>query len=300
MPTQEQLDNLGKLIGDVRDRYPYLGPFLDRPEISNLIYQAASNGWSQGELQAAVEKTDYWKSTTESQRNWDRLVAIDPASAQRQFFLQAENVQNMRTRLGVNISEDTYRRIAVEATRNGWDNNVIKTTLLGAHAQGGWQNLAGGDISRTITQVRNTASQFGVSLSDPTTFKFAQQLLDESMDAGGVEEYIRSQAMSRYARNDALVTALKAGMTTKAFADPYLQVAAKELSVNPETINLEDPKWSKFLEESPDPAKQGMTLDQWRQTIRRDAVYGWDKTGNARDEAAAMAAAFSKKFGAIG
>lgn len=299
MPTQEQLNNLAKLIGEVKDRFPQLAPFLERPDIGNLIYQAASAGWSSGELQAAVEKTDYWKNTTESQRNWDALSATDPASAQRQFFLQAQNVQNMRTRLGVNIDEGTYQRIAVEATRNGWDNSVIKTALLGAHAQGGWQNLAGGDIARTITQVRNTASNFGVSLSDPTTFKFAQQLLDESMDAGGVEEYIRSQAMSRYARNDALVAALKSGMTTKAYADPYLQVAAKELSVNPESINLEDPKWSKFLEDSPDPAKQGMTLDQWRQTIRRDSVYGWDQTTNARDEAAAMAAQFTKKFGVL-
>lgn len=302
MPSQSEIDqqnlqNLADLIGKAREMYPSLGPLVNMPDVAQTILSAAANGWDNGKLQAALEGTTYWKTTTANQRAWDVAVATDPATAQRQFFLGAKRVQDMRQKLGVSISEDDYTRIASDAVRNGWSDEVTRTALLGAHAQRGYRPAPGGDFGGTVTQLRALAKDYGVTLADETLYTHATRLLDGSMDEVGAADYMRTQAKSRYARNAQLTAALDTGLTVRQYADPYVQTAAKELAINPETIDLGQSKWSRFLDEGTDPAQQGMTLDQWRQTLRSDQQYGWDKTQAARDEASVLTAQLARKFG---
>jgi hypothetical protein len=302
MPTQAEIDQqnllmLADLMGRVRDMYPALGALVNQPEVQTVILQAAAAGWDNGKLQAALEGTNYWRTTTRQQRAWDVAVATDPATAQRQFFLGAKRVQDMRLKLGVEITEDDYTRIATDAVRNGWSDDVTRTALLGAHAARGYRPSPGGDFGGTVTQLRSLAKDYGVALSDETLYAHATRLLDGSMDEVGAADYMRNQAKSRYARNQQLVSALDTGLTVRQFADPYVQTAAKELSINPETIDLGQAKWARFMEESAEPGQQGMTLDQWRQIVRSDEQYGWDKTQAARDEAAQLTTQLARKFG---
>jgi hypothetical protein len=302
MPTQAEIDQqnlqmLADLMGKVRDMYPALGALVNQPDVQKTILEAAAAGWDNGKLQAALEGTTYWKTTTKQQRAWDIAVATDPATAQRQFFLGAKRVQDMRSKLGVSISEEDYTKIASDAVRNGWSDDVTRTALLGAHAARGYQPVAGGDFGGTVTQLKSLAKDYGVTLSDETLYTHATRLLDGSMDEVGAADYMRTQAKSRYARNQQLVAALDTGLTVRQFADPFVQTAAKELAISAETIDLGQSKWSRFMEESPDPGQQGMTLDQWRQTIRSDQQYGWDKTQAARDEASQLTAQLARKFG---
>lgn len=298
MATEAENKAFADLVMKVREKYPSLVGFLERPGIAAMLLQGAKDGWTADVMNQKFQETEYYKTTTDPQRKWDLLVATDPASAQRQYWLNTENTQKLGSSLGVQLDANSYQRITDEGTRNGWDNKTFTTALLGAHADGGWKPVSGGDLGHTITGIRGATANYGVTVSDPQIYKYAQGILNGSQTAEGVDEYLRSAAISRYSRNDALVAALKNGLTTKSFADPYMQVAAKELAINPETIDMQDSKWSRFLEESPDPAKQGMTLDHWRQTIRSDQVYGWDNTQGAKDEAANLASQLTKKFGA--
>lgn len=302
MPSQAEIDqqnlqNLANLVNKVREMYPALGALINQPGVQQVLLDAANNEWPPEKLQAQLENTTYWKTTTKQQRAWDIAVATDPATAQRQFFLGAKRVQDMRSKLGVSISEEDYTRIASDAVRNGWSDEVTRTALLGAHASRGYQQVAGGDFGGTVTQLRSLAKDYGVTLSDETLYKHATRLLDGSMDEVGAADYMRNQAKSRYARNEQLVAALDTGLTVRQFADPFVQTAAKELAISPETIDLGQAKWSRFMEEGSVPGQQGMTLDQWRQTIRSDQQYGWDKTQAARDEASQLTAQLARKFG---
>lgn len=302
MPTQAEIDQqnlqmLAELMGRARDMFPALGALVNLPGVQETILKAAAEGWDNGKLQAALENTSYWKTTTRQQRAWDVAVATDPATAQRQFFLGAKRVQDMRLKLGVEITEDDYTRIASDAVRNGWSDDVTRTALLGAHAARGYRPAAGGDFGGTVTQLRSLAKDYGVTISDETLYAHATRLLDGAMDEVGAADYMRNQAKSRYARNAQLVAALDAGLSVRQFADPYVQTAAKELAINPEIVDLSQSKWARFLEESPEPGQQGMTLDQWRQIVRSDEQYGWDRTQAARDEAAQLTAQLGRKFG---
>lgn len=283
----------------VRTNYPEVAGFLEIPGIAEVLLNAAREEWPPGKLEAALHATDYWKRTTESQRRWDMVRITDPATAQRQFMLTAQHVQQMRQRLGVDISEETFTQIASDATRGTWSDDTLRIALVGAWQAGGYRTVAGGDLGATISDVRKLASEYGVTLSDGTVFENARRLAEGSMDELGMQDYVRQQAVSRYNRNEALVQALGRGVTTKQFADPYLQVAAKELNMNPENMSLMDSKWSRFLEDGPTPGQQGMTLDQWRRVVRSDQAYGWDKTQNAKDEAAALTTQLARKFGAF-
>ena len=286
-----------KLVDEVRNQFPEVAPLLNKPGIAEVLLQAAQNQWSTGKLEAALADTDYWKSTTKQQRSWDAAVVMDPATAQRQFFLSAQHAQQMRQRLGVDISEETFRQIAADATRNGWDDNTLRTALVGAWQNNGYKTVPGGDLGGSITQIRKMANEYGVTLSDGVIYDHASRLANGAMDEVGAEDYMRQQAISRYSRNQSLVSALQTGSTVRQFADPYLQVAAKELNTTPDRMTLDDSKWSRFLEDSGTPGQQGLSLDEWRRVVRSDAQYGWDKTANARDEAAALTTQLSRKFG---
>ena len=110
MPSQAEIDqqnlqNLANLVNKVREMYPALGALINQPGVQQVLLDAANNEWPPEKLQAQLENTAYWKTTTETQRAWDIVVATDPATAQRQFFLGAKRVQDMRSKLGVSISE---------------------------------------------------------------------------------------------------------------------------------------------------------------------------------------------------
>lgn len=300
MTVEEDNKAFADLVQKVRDNYPDLATFFERPGIATILLQGAKDSITPDVMEQRLHGTEYWRTTTDAQRKWDLLSGTDPAEATRQYWSNTQSTRRIGESLGVQLDDATYQKIATERTRNGWDDKMVTTALLGAHADGGWKPVSGGDLGHTITGIRGATANYGVTISDPQIYKYAQGILNGSQTAEGVDEYLRSAAISRYSRNDALVAALKNGMTTKSFADPYMQVAAKELAINPEAIDMQDSKWSRFLEESPDPAKQGMTLDHWRQTIRSDQVYGWDNTQGAKDEAATLASQLTKKFGATG
>ena len=84
------------------------------------------------------------------------------------------------------------------------------------------------------------------------------------------------------------------------FARTFVDLAASVLELSGEAIDLFDPKWQRALSTvDANGARRPMTLYEWRNTMRTDATYGWDRTSGARSEASQFASKIAQTFGSI-
>lgn len=286
------------LLQRLSSLYPPLMAFVSKPGVLQVLQQAADAGWTQAEVQSHLEQTDYWKNTTDAARQWDMLRATDPATAQQKWDTQWQHVADLRYKLGVPIDDNTFTWIATCAIQNGWTDQTITRSMLGK--AGGGKLPAGGDLGAALTQVHGLAADYGVHMGDAAALNHATGLLTGAHDAAGLADYFRGWAQKRWGDNKDLVAALDRGMTVKQYADPYMQMAAQELGLNPATIDLTKAKWSRMLDETDPKTGAPMSLLQWQSTIRQDPRYGYNQTAGAADQAAQLTAALAKEFGATG
>lgn len=289
-----------QLLATIRDRFQSLWPFIQKPGVFKVLADAINGGWSDIEVQDALQHTEYFLNTPIAARQWDALQATDPATATQKAALVKRTIDDLEKQLGVKL--DTSGGLSspgfqffVDAVRNGWDANEIKYRMI---AMGG-TTKKGGAVGATAAHIRSLANDYGVPLSDQAIMDWANQLAEGAIDDTAIQGYLIEQAKSLY---PGLSDALDRGITVRQYANPYLQLAAQELNIDPSTINLTDGKWMSALNQI-DPktgARVSMSLDQWLSELRTNPIYGYDKTNNARQSATQLATALGQKFGSIG
>jgi len=89
------------------------------------------------------------------------------------------------------------------------------------------------------------------------------------------------------------VAALERGLTVEDWADPYRQLAARELELPSTGVSLADPKFRDAI------LSDGLSLGEFRQRIREDDRFGWSETVAARDEAFGLVSSLLEGFGKI-
>lgn len=149
-----------------------------------------------------------------------------------------------------------------------------------------------------ISKYTKLSADYGL----PITFEAAARQVDRvvrgEVGPDALEQEMRNQAKALYPQ---LAQQIDAGSTVADVYAPYKQMAASLLGINPDTIDLSDPKWQTPLQL---PDKQGnrrlATTDEWQRTLRTDARFGYDQTSTGRQEASQFATQLGQTFGAIG
>lgn len=268
----------------IRQKYGYLGTILlDNPEIHNVLVQAVQGGWQPAQVEGALMGTAYWKTTQSSVRNWQTLQGTDPASAQAQIGTMQAQIGTQAEKLGVQIGPDRLRQMAEDSLKFGWDSNQLSQAIASEfhYVPGGQQ----GGIGQAEVQIRQLAKDYLVPLSDSTLSAWDGQIARGTATPETFRQYLLSQAKSMF---PALSQQLDAGMTTTQLAEPYRQIAAKDLDLSPDAIDFTDPKWSRALTQI-DPktnAPTTMSLYDWQRTIRGDDVYGFKDSHTGKTLAA--------------
>jgi hypothetical protein len=158
---------------------------------------------------------------------------------------------------------------------------------------------SGGEVTQNVTKVMGLADDYGVPLSMEQAGKWGYQLTGGIVDETALRGYMVEQAKSLF---PGLSDALERGITVRQYADPYLQIAQRELGTDPNTVALTDSKWNAALNQI-DPktgARVSMSLHDWTSHIRSNAEYGYDKTDQARSRSAQFATQLEQMMGALG
>jgi hypothetical protein len=107
----------------------------------------------------------------------------------------------------------------------------------------------------------------------------------------GQQDFFKEQAKLMYPNAAAL---FDSGKTLADIASGYFSEAADLLGKSPDEMDLTDPMWTGFLN-----GADGKILskDEWVRVIKTDSKYGYDKSQNARNEAATLTDQLFAAFG---
>lgn len=282
----------GSVEDIARQLYGYLASYMDDPELGPILKQAASEQWDQARLAGAVYKTQWYQHTGDSERQWDAQVKTDPQTINEKVAAQVASLSAQASGLGVNLSDEALQRIATDSLRQAWNDNQIKAAI-------GSEALKNpGLISQTaLTKYKQMASDYGVNWSDAGLNYWVDQGIKNGNDNGFLDQ-VRSYSKSLY---PTIAADIDKGITPSQYFDPYKQLAAQTLEVNPNDVNLSDPKWQRAIM-SLDPKtneRRPMTMYEWQQTLKTDPAYGWDKTKGGHDAAIQTATGIAQIFGKV-
>jgi hypothetical protein len=273
-----------------------LAPFVNDPEIRALLGRYVRGEIDDATLQGLVMQTKLWTTTTQAQRAWDTLGTTDPASQASKVTAQAAALTAQARGMGITLDPARADQLARDSLRNGW-NEVQIQQALGAEFHYNAAQLQG-QASAFRSQVDNLASSYFIPLSDAAKGNYVTWMVQGIVDQGWVENQMRNYAKSLF---PTIAADIDKGTTVAQYAEPYRQLAAQTLGVNPSSIDFVDPKWGAALNfvDPKDGSRRPMTLDQWNQTLRSDERYGWRNTSSAKAESYALVMNLAKAMGRV-
>lgn len=294
-----------ELLALIQKNHPDIWAILDKPGMLPVALdivkaEQAGQPWADAQITSALQATPYYQTTPGNVRDWDILRATDPATAKARMALTIRTVKDLSAELGVTLSQEggfgsQEFTFIQQAVSNNWDANEIRYQMLSLKDA----KHQGGMYASLSAQIRTWANDMGVPLSDQAIADWANKLGEGAIDQAGIQGYLQEQAKSLY---PGLASAIDRGITVKQYADPYIQLAAQELNINPAGVSLTDPKWMSALNQV-DPktgARVSLSLDDWLREIRTNPVYGYDGTIQASTRASQLAMQLEQKFGAAG
>jgi hypothetical protein len=279
----------------IRKWYGYSAWILDVPELRGKMLELgrefAGSDVDEARIEGALTGTEWWKTHESDQRLAIEEKMSDPATYNAKVEGKYRELATLTGTAGFSIPEGRLREIAITAYDAGWDRNEMNSALS---AEFDYDPTTGAqDTSALVGDLRQLASDYLVPLSEQTIDQWGKQIIAGTATNEGFTDYAKGVAKQMFGHYAADIDA---GRTVKQLADPFVQVAARDLELTADQIDLMDPKWRKALELDPETG-QPMQLSKWQRTIRSDSSYGWDTTQNARGEAAEFAKKIAEAFG---
>lgn len=304
-------------IKKVREEMPSMAYLLDIPEVAPLIIKLASGEISQQKFDYELYKTNFWRKTSESQRQWRAKVAIDPAKARAERQQMAERIGDLMAQMGIRtpvrgaVQAKGYRagkeggyevtganavsRIADLALYNGWNEDQITNYLLQFADYGQEGRNPTGGLGVGMTQVRRLEEQYGVTNRDRNRFRVARQILNGRETLEGYEEKLRARAMATYGDSEDIKGVLDRGGTLEDWFDPYRRMIADELEIPDAEISMNDRKWRNVLLHNDGTRTRSMTFDEAQTYVRQQAE--WADTRGGKEKEAQMLNTLLSAFG---
>lgn len=294
-------------INAVQQQYPNLAWLLSVPEVAPLIIQAAQTNMDPAQFQAEFESTNWYKSSSDTVRNWITEVETNPGQANADLSAQESAIYATVSQLGLGALPQQIVWLAQQSLAFGWTDQEIKDHIANYtqfNAQGqaflsinGITAGAGtpGELQANINSINTEAAKYLVPISASTAQAFAKSLANGTMDTAGVDAYMAQQATSLY---PSIAGAIKQGITPADYVTPYKEVAAQLLGISPNAIDMTQSKWNRALTApGPGGVPNAMSLYDWQQTLMQDPQYGYMNSVNAKDRASSIAQGLGEMFG---
>lgn len=283
------------------EMYPeYYAIVKSVPEVAALLKKSLGPpAWSDEKLEAELRKTNWWKTTVASAREWDMASGLDPATYQGRVDEQAAAINQQALDLGIRLSDERLQKLATDSLRLGWSGQTITNSIGMAASEGGaagTTQLREGYYGQSIREI---SQQYGVSLADQTFNQFVDKIAVGEETLGSFQDYALSIAKSLY---PSLAEQFNAGRTFNQATDNYKQIAANILERDPNSINMTDPTWVQAVTYQPDPKtgeQRMMNMAEWGDYLRKNEALGYQYTTEARSRAYEVADKLANMFGRV-
>lgn len=275
-----------QFLDAMQKKYPTMIPFLSNPALGPFwveIGRAAGSGTplTPDEVQNRLWASNWWKTTPESERNWQTLKIVDPKTAAQKTAQQQQVILQQAGQLGISLQGAQLDFLTQAALAEG---GLDATTIQQRLAKNYGQKAKVGTLAALSTDLAAVASNYGIPMSRGTLDQWSRNITAGTATQQGFTEYMKNQAKASF---PSLQKELDQGMTVKQLADPYLQLASQTLGISAEQMRLDDPKWQRPLQNH-DAKGQSigpMTMFDWQKTLTTDKAYGYEYSANAQADA---------------
>lgn len=291
--------------------------FKSVPELTTLLTNAVTQKWTPARFQSELQNTNWFKSNASDlqqrgfyKRQYNDLVNAIPAGAEDRQAKIDELGQT--TNYGRGLAR-VKRLIQAEAIAEG---AVIEDSALNLLAQDIYDHalendglairnyvranikyqpgkILSGKAGQDLADLKKTAIANGLDL-DKAFGSSIQGWLQKLAAGESVDTYkniIRQSA--KVGMPEKIASLLDNGVDLQTIYDPYRNLMASTLEINPETIKLDDPT----LRTAITPQSE-MSLYDFQKALRKDTR--WQYTKQARDEVASAAQKVLQDFGFMG
>lgn len=288
-PTERKLDP-----DEMAAQYGLSWAFLNSdPSLKKLFDDAVGGNWTADKFQAEMKNTDFWKNNSAAQRQAKQMKASDPATYQAAVEANKVKIRVKAGEMGASIPDSALDQMADDMQMTGMSEEQLNGIMSGYidYVNGSLGGMAG----QHETVMRKYASDMGVDINQQAIKNYAQLMIKGVSSEQDFRNFIDNQAVSSF---PAFEEQIKAGSTMKNIANPYIQMMAQTLDMNPSAITLKDPTIMGALNSIGQDGKPiGKTLSEFSNTLRGDPR--WRSSNEAMKQATSTANRILKNWGLI-
>jgi hypothetical protein len=281
----------------VKKDWPAFYYLLNIPDLERLFERAINEGWGPGEFQSNLMATNWWKSRSKTTRNWDTLVATDPAEAARQRAQRRRDVADEARRLGVKFASWDIALLAEKSLREGWSTAEITHGVVGLGDSKGIAQV--GEIRTTAQSLRALGKQYAVAVSASTLTNWAQEIAMGRLTEDNLRARFADMAKQRIdpqGVNLVLRRALDSGLTVRDAYQGVIETVSNELEIDQSQVDLTSGHWGKLLDYEDGKGNQRpMTQTEAVRWARSQGA--WQQTQGSRELYAGLSNAMTTKWG---
>lgn len=290
-PKQDKIDR-DQIEEDYGLSYALFKAF---PELNQLLKDAIAGNWTPTKFQVELRQTKWFEKHSDVWREVTALHYSDPATYNDRLAESQAAVSNLAASVGAQLTPAGLERLAKRSLLFGFDEAQIRD-VLAKHVKPSQSGYYTGELSTVEDQLRSTAIQNGITLSDSQMRGWMQSIVRGDASQDQFVTAIRRMAADAFPLYGEQV---KGGLDLMDVASPFIQSMSEILELNPADIKLTDPTIRRALAGTADATgkAQAMNIAQFEDSLRKDNR--WMYTKNARQTAEGMAASIGKMWGLL-
>lgn len=292
--SQQWKETVQKEFGPLWDVYN------EDPEVKKEIDKSVKEGYFNDpvKLSAALSKTNWFRTTQESARQYILRESTDPATLKSEVDSALETIRASALQSGFTLSESSLTRLAQDKVKYKWgtqqtSNSIGSEAVLQASAGGGQgvTDLRRGSIG---TNLREIADNYIQKPTNTMLDSFIADILQGKKTEQQFTDLMKSSASAQYR---SLAPMIEKGQDVKTAVSMYTNTAQKILGVDTNTVDWTDSKWNQALNYQDPKTKEYRQMDsyEWSRYLR--SLPEWQETDDAKDRYRSAAFTLAQAFG---
>lgn len=260
------------------------------PELATILDEAAKGEYTPARFQARIESSEWWKNNKDTAREFVRRQTTDPETLKEEIKDKTDWAVDLATNLGIPFGATELGPLATEAVRLGWNDTDFKKAIM---AKVQYDPKQAGGLGAFQTQAKSLGKNYLVKVDDVEAFDWAKKLATGEFTQENLTETLASRAKGSF---PTIADFIENGGVPRDYFANHINSAAQLLEVDPETIDLTDPKYHDITSYADSQGKvRPMTLSETTSFVKQKDEY-W-KTGNSSNDVSSIINNLGEMFG---
>jgi len=284
------------LQAEIKRQLGYSTTLIQHPELGSILILAALNQWSTERLQDAVRQTEWWRTTSDTAREFMQQELDDPASTQQRINNQVNTLETYARSLGITLSDESFTNIARDSLMYGWNIGQIYDALIGENDFDPNEIDVQSDLAARFAEIQQSASDYGLAFDRQSYEELAVDIVSGKKQASAINGFLIEQAKTRYPW---LADQFDAGFNLRTIMAPRAQDVSNILGISTAEVDfVNDSRFNPILEYNPDgQGMRSMTTDEARRHIY--SLEDYETTDDAINKSARLGRSLLQMFGEI-